>query len=140
VLTVTSANDITWAGVSATLIFPFRQAIYVDSNGLNTAKSVAAGVTRGSITSTGEDFNGVYVTDADFTLSNTRIALTGNGRCDFVGYGAAVVGTGTAARLVIDKMNVRKSRRCTDRGDRGRRRQRHRQELTAAHRQRHSPE
>jgi hypothetical protein len=117
VLTVAKANDITWAGVSATLIFPFRQALYVDAAGISNAYSVLAAATGGrtstntaqniAVASTGEVFDGVYVTDGDFTLKNSRIQLEGNGRCDFDGYGAAIVGTGSATRLVVDGVDVR---------------------------------
>ncbi|MGW0712670.1 hypothetical protein ACWD4G_43215 [Streptomyces sp. NPDC002643] len=112
VLTVTEANPVTFE----TLTFPFRQALYVDADGVARARSVLSGVLGGrltdayarnvSITSTGECFDGVYVTDAAYTLHRPTISLTGNGRCDFVGYGAAVVGAGAATRLVVDGARI----------------------------------
>lgn len=112
VLTVAEANAVTYE----TLTFPFRQALYVDSDGVARAKSVLAGVLGGKltntfargvdITSTGECFDGVFVQDADYTLTDPTISLTGNGRCDFAGYGAAVVGTGAATRLVLDGARI----------------------------------
>ena len=116
VLTVAAANDISFAGVSATLTFPFRQALFADAGGVVAAKSVLAGVVGGQlgstsargirIASTGEAYNGVYVSNGSFTLDRPSIALTGNGRCDFVGYGAALVADGTAAKLVVDGANI----------------------------------
>ncbi|MEU9288250.1 hypothetical protein AB0D57_27015 [Streptomyces sp. NPDC048275] len=112
VLTVAQANAVTYE----TLTFPFRQALYVDSDGVVTAKSVLAGVLGGkvthtlaknvAITSTGECFDGVYVRDGSYTLQRPTISLTGNGRCDFAGYGAAVVGDGASTTLVVDGARI----------------------------------
>jgi len=112
VLTVTEQNAVSWQG----LTFPFRQALYVDSTGVVEAKSVLAAVQGGRVTdsaargveirSTGEAFNGVYVKDGTYSLVNPDIALRGNGRSDFVGYGAAITATGTNARLVVDGAKV----------------------------------
>ncbi|WP_105972538.1 hypothetical protein [Streptomyces geranii] len=112
VLTVAEANPVTYE----TLTFPFRQALYVDADGVVRAKSVLTSVIGGrltdtlarnvSITSTGECFDGVYVKDADYTLERPVISFTGNGRSDFAGYGAAVVGAGTATKLVLDGARI----------------------------------
>ncbi|WP_416984854.1 hypothetical protein [Streptomyces sp. T028] len=112
VLTVAAANDITYE----TLTFPFRQAVYVDADGVVTDKSVPAAVLGGkltdtlardvSITSTGECFDGVFVQDGTYTLQRPTISLTGNGRCDFAGYGAAVVGDGSATTLVVEGARI----------------------------------
>ena len=112
VLTVAEANAVTYE----TLTFPFRQAVYVDADGVDRDKSVLTAVLGGkltdtlarnvSITSTGECFDGVFVQDATYTLEKPTISLTGNGRCDFAGYGAAVVGDGSATKLVIDGARI----------------------------------
>lgn len=112
VLTVAEANAVTYE----TLTFPFRQALYVDAAGVDRDKSVLTAVRGGkvtdasarnvSITSTGECFDGVFVQDATYTLNGTTISLTGNGRCDFAGYGAAVVGDGSATKLVLDGARI----------------------------------
>lgn len=112
VLTVAAANEVTYE----TLVFPFRQAVYVDGDGVVKDKSVLAAVLGGkltdayarnvSITSTGECFDGVYVQDATYTLDRPAISLTGNGRCDFAGYGAAVVGDGASTTLVVDGARI----------------------------------
>ncbi|MEU4236271.1 hypothetical protein [Actinoplanes sp. NPDC026619] len=102
VVSVTEANDVAFGG----LTFPFRQAVFVGPSGVADAKSVRAAVARdGSITSTGEAFNGVYVDGATYALRNPRISLTGNGRSDFVGYGAAIVGN-NGARLTVDGADI----------------------------------
>jgi hypothetical protein len=108
VLTVTTADDITWQQHA----YPFRQGLYVGSAGIVPAYSVLAAAVGGQFTSqsaagvrinsTGQCFDGVYVSDGSYTLHRPVISLTGNGRCDFVGYGAAAVANGTAARLVLD--------------------------------------
>lgn len=112
VLTVTESNEITYN----TLTFPFRQALYVDADGVVAEKSVLSAVRGGkvtnsyaknvSITSTGEVFDGVFVENGTYTLEQPKISLTGNGRCDFCGYGAAVVGDGSSTKLVLDGARI----------------------------------
>ncbi|MEV7978195.1 hypothetical protein [Streptomyces sp. NPDC086519] len=112
VLTVAESNDVTYQ----TLTFPFRQALYVGSDGVDPAKSVLSAVRGGkvtdlaarnvSISSTGECFNGVYVENGSYTLQSPTITLDGNGRSDFAGYGAAVVGDGSATKLVVDGARI----------------------------------
>ncbi|MEU6350438.1 hypothetical protein ABZ896_14055 [Streptomyces sp. NPDC047072] len=113
VLTVAEANDLAYS----TLTFPFRQAIYVDADGVDESKSVPSDVLGGTVTDTGatgitlasngEAFNGVYVTGGgSYTLTDPTIAFDGNGRCDFIGYGASVVGTGADTTLVLDGANI----------------------------------
>jgi hypothetical protein len=108
VLTVAQANAVSWQG----LLFPFRQALYVDNSGIVRARSVLAAVLGGVLTattasnirlvSTGEAFNGVYVAGGSYLLEHPMISFQGNGRSDFVGYGAAIVGTGEGTKLVVD--------------------------------------
>lgn len=112
VLTVAVATPVPWQA----LTFPFRQGLYISDAGPVAASSVLASVLGGRVTSsgaqdiqiasTGEDFDAVYVAGGSYTLTRPRIALTGNGRCDFVGYGAAIVGTGTGTRLVVDGAQI----------------------------------
>ncbi|NEA98465.1 hypothetical protein [Streptomyces sp. SID13726] len=112
VLTVAEANAVTYE----TLTFPFRQAVYVDADGVVREKSVLAAALGGkltdtlarkvSITSTGECFDGFFVQDGTYTLDSPTIFLTGNGRCDFAGYGAAVVGDGSSTKLVVDGARI----------------------------------
>ncbi|MFC1440311.1 hypothetical protein ABUW04_18820 [Streptacidiphilus sp. N1-10] len=112
VLTVAVANPIAFGN----LTFPFRQALYVDGDGVSRTKSVLAGVVGGQVTdsyarnirlqSTGEAYNGVYVAGGSYALRSPGIAFDGNGRCDFVGYGAAIVGTGTSTTLVVEDATI----------------------------------
>ncbi|MEU0840610.1 hypothetical protein ABZ370_14195 [Streptomyces sp. NPDC005962] len=114
VLTVAEATPVAFSD----LTFPFRQALYVDADGVDEAKSVPSGVLGGTVTDTGardiallsngESCNGVYVTGGGtYTLTHPKIAFAGNGRCDFIGYGASVVGTGEGTTLVLDGATIR---------------------------------
>jgi hypothetical protein len=110
VLTVTTRHAA--AGLSGTYTFPIRQSLYVDSSGVASDQSVPAswkgaapGGTAAShfaVKSTGATFNGIWVDGADYTLNNPSISLTGNGRSDFVGAGAALVGDNGATVTVDD--------------------------------------
>ncbi|MFE2062472.1 hypothetical protein ACFXDH_08695 [Streptomyces sp. NPDC059467] len=113
VLTVAEQNLATFAGVT----FPLRQALYVGADGAVAAKSATSALVGGtvtdsaaqdvSVTSTSEAFDGFYVAEgASYAITDTTIGFTGNGRCDFVGDGAAVVGTGSGTRLVVDGVTV----------------------------------
>uniref|UniRef100_A0AAU2A2Q3 Uncharacterized protein n=1 Tax=Streptomyces sp. NBC_00093 TaxID=2975649 RepID=A0AAU2A2Q3_9ACTN len=113
VLTVAEATDVAYDD----LTFPFRQALYVDADGVDEAKSVPSAVLGGTVTDTGasdirllsdgEAFNGVYVAGGGtYTLTNPQVAYVGNGRCDFVGYGASIVGTGEGTTLVVDGATI----------------------------------
>ncbi|MFT4009646.1 MAG: hypothetical protein QM655_06335 [Nocardioidaceae bacterium] len=107
VLTVATANDI----VYNSLTWPFRQAVYVDADGVDSDKSVLAAVQGGQLRdsgakrirlrSKGEAFNGVYVAGGEYTLDDIDVAFDGNGRNDFCGYGAAVMATGTDTLLHV---------------------------------------
>jgi hypothetical protein len=112
VLTVSTAYEVGWQEHT----YPFRQAVYAGSAGIVPEYSVlaaAAGAQAGStspsglrIFSTGECFDGVVVEGGRFALRNSAIALDGNGRCDFVGYGAAVLANGTGTSVVLDGVVV----------------------------------
>ncbi|MBB5122249.1 hypothetical protein AF335_14595 [Streptomyces eurocidicus] len=94
------------------LAFPLRQALFVGADGPDAARSVAAARSGGrvgtaaadglTVISSGEAFNGVHVVDGTYLLRDPHIELTGNGRSDFVGYGAALTVSGTRGRLVVD--------------------------------------
>jgi hypothetical protein len=109
VLTVTEANPVVY---NPQYTFPFRQALYLDATGIVEAKSVLAAVIGKKpaafdiknilISSTGECFDGIFAAGGNWTITNAKINLTGNGRSDFCGYGAAVVCRGTGTTLVLD--------------------------------------
>lgn len=111
VLTVADATPVGYDG----LTYDFRQALYVGAEGVVAAKSVPAAYSGKAgdtsaenlrITSTGEAFNGIYIVDADYTLVNPKISLEGNGRSDFSGMGAGIIGTGEETTLVIDGAHI----------------------------------
>jgi hypothetical protein len=112
-LTVTTKDDVTWQQH----VYPFRQALYVAASGLVPAYSVLAAAVGGqvgsssadgvTITSTGECFDGVVVNGGSYELDGAAITLAGAGRCDFVGYGAALLANGPGTRLVVDGAVVR---------------------------------
>jgi hypothetical protein len=108
VLTVTTADDVPWQQHT----YPFRQALYVGAAGLVPAYSVLAAAVGGQVSataaagvriaSTGECFDGVVVNGGSYRLDDAVITLDGAGRCDFVGYGAAILANGAGTRLVVD--------------------------------------
>ena len=113
VITVASANTVTYNSRS----WPFRQAVFVDADGVDAGKSVLAAVRGGqlrdtfarnvSLTSRGEAFNGFYVAGGAYTLTSPSIRFVGNGRNDFCGYGAAVYATGAGTALRVDGADIR---------------------------------
>jgi hypothetical protein len=113
VLTVTEANPIAF---QKTTIHPFRQALYLDENGVVDTKSVlaAAGgyavdggtLTGAKIVSRGENFNGIYVSGGTHTIKDAEIDFTGNGGNDFAGYGAAIMTDGPGTTLVLDNAKI----------------------------------
>ncbi|MFE0046965.1 hypothetical protein [Streptomyces albireticuli] len=112
VVTVCDAHPVRFKG----LVFPLRHALYVGARGPEDGRSVTAARSGGrvgtsaaeglTVVSTGEAFNGVYVADGAYLLRDARIELTGNGRSDFVGYGAALTASGPRTRLVADGARV----------------------------------
>jgi hypothetical protein len=96
--------------------YQLRQAVYVDSSGINSSYSALSAITTGRLgassahdlvlRSSGEAFDGFYVADGTYELVRPDIRFDGNGRCDFVGYGAALVGDGTSTRFVIDGARI----------------------------------
>ncbi|MFT4084959.1 MAG: hypothetical protein QM638_20445 [Nocardioides sp.] len=111
VIAVTTVNEQTFAGYT----FDVRQAVYVDADGINEDYSVLSAVigTLGAakarnitLRSTGEAFDGFWVTDGTYELINPMVRYHGNGRLDFAGYGASLVGTGSGTRFVIDGASI----------------------------------
>lgn len=118
VLTVAAENLVPYAAPGPPgppLMFPFRQAVYVDAAGVDWAKSVPAAISAGAVThtfakdvqlySTGENFTGFYVAGGSYTITDAMIDFAGNGRSDFIGTGAAIVGTGGCS-LVVDGATI----------------------------------
>lgn len=113
VITVAEANPMVY---NPSYTFPFRQALYLDETGIVESKSVLAAVVGKKptaydiknilISSTGECFNGVVVTGGNYSITNAKIDLVGNGRSDFIGYGSAVTVRGENTTLVLDKARI----------------------------------
>jgi hypothetical protein len=92
---------------------PFRAALYVDDGQVVADKSVRAAIVGGtisdtsadhvSISSQGEDFNGIIVTgNSHYLISSPQISLTGNGGDDTDGFGDAILSSGHADVTVND--------------------------------------
>lgn len=107
--------------------YPFRQALYLDKDGVNADKSVLAAVkgkkpsgfnisdieirSKGTFyqdatSPGGTGFNGIYVAGGEYTIKNLKINFIGDGRSDFVGFGTAVIASGKGTRLVLDKADI----------------------------------
>jgi len=117
VLDVTDDHDITYMST----IHKFRMGLYVEDGAIIPGKSVestlvnvdysASHATGGSITSTGDNFNGIVIGGATGTASSPymvydmTMSFTGNGGNDFAGYGAALMSTGTSY-VTAEKLNI----------------------------------
>jgi len=115
------------SGGESPAIYSFRQALYLDKDGIDYAKSVLAGVqgekpsgfeiknieikSKGSFykdpTSLGgTGFNGIYAAGGEYNLKNVKIDFFGDSRSDFVAHGTAVVASGKGTRLVLDNVTI----------------------------------
>ena len=113
ILTVTDQYTVHFG---ETLDHHFRQALFIDQNGVVKPRSVLAaagtysltdGVLTGAdVRSEGENFNGILVTGGTYTLKNDRVDLEGNGGNDFAGYGAGIMSDGKATTLILDGVSV----------------------------------
>jgi len=113
VITVALDNPQTFFGA---FTYHLRQAVYITSAGISQNFSVLSAVTGGRVgadsahdlvlRSTGEAFDGFYVYNGTYELIRPDISFDGNGRCDFVGYGAGLVGDGADTRFVIDGARI----------------------------------
>ena len=144
VLTVAEANDVFWSMGSgmpegeapdgalgsqdrSDSLYPFRQALYLDSDGIVDAKSVLAAVqgeklsgfdiqnirieSKGSFykdptSPGGTGFNGIYAAGGEYNIKNIEIDFFGDGRSDFQGYGSAIVAIGEGTKLVLDNIKI----------------------------------
>jgi hypothetical protein len=108
-------------------IYSFRQALYLDKDGIDYSKSVLASVqgekpagfdiknisikSKGTFykdpTSLGgTGFNGIYAAGGEYNLKNVKIDFFGDGRSDFVAHGTAIVASGKGTRLVLDNVTI----------------------------------
>jgi hypothetical protein len=108
-------------------IYSFRQALYLDRDGIDYSKSVLAGVqgekpagfeiknieikSKGTFykdpTSLGgTGFNGIYAAGGEYNIKNVKIDFFGDGRSDFIAHGTAVVASGKGTKLVLDNVTI----------------------------------
>ncbi|NLO26657.1 MAG: S-layer homology domain-containing protein [Actinobacteria bacterium] len=124
VLTVTDENLVPYAQVGGPpggdpappLMFPFRQALYLDGTGLVESKSVSAAASGATVTggavdggcfrSTGENFNAIFAAGGDWIIRDAKISLVGNSRSDFIGTGAALTVRGEDTRVIVDGVRI----------------------------------
>ena len=117
VLTPTDAHVVHFDFMDAHLVHRFRQAMYLDENGVVVERSVPAairghrrhgGVITGlKIRSSGDAFNGVVAKGGNHHLMGPVIDLSGAGGDDFAGFGAGVLASGKDTTLVLDGARIR---------------------------------
>lgn len=113
VLTVTDEHAVKFTPVQ---IHRFRQALLLDRKGVVASKSVTAAAGPYQVTgntlsgahlrSNGENFNGLMVTDGQWTVKDLVVDFNGNGGNDFAGYGAGVMSDGKRTTLVLDNAKI----------------------------------
>jgi len=117
VLDVTKDHDVAYMWTS----HKFRMGLYLEDGAVVADKSVESSLvgvtyngsyaTSGSISSKGDNFNGIVVggttgtADHPYSINNMSLNFVGNGSNDFAGYGAALMTTGSA-NVVINRVNV----------------------------------
>jgi hypothetical protein len=114
VFTVTESNLVEYS--KGNMTHEFRQAVYVDETGLVEAKSVLEAVIGGSVTSQaakgitvtsqGNEFNGVYVSGGEYVVRDSVFDFVGDGGNDFAGFGSAIMATGEDTRLLVEDTTV----------------------------------
>ncbi|MBP1627829.1 MAG: hypothetical protein H6Q00_2304 [Holophagaceae bacterium] len=119
VLDVTDQHEVVYMGGLATHYF--RMGLYVEDGAVVADKSVESALvsvdyngnyaTGGSLTSQGDNFNGIVVggatgtAETPYTVYDMTMNFTGNGSNDFAGYGAALMTTGTS-HVLAEKLNI----------------------------------
>jgi hypothetical protein len=118
------------SGVATTRVggdYSFRQALYLDKNGIDESKSVLAAVkgekptgfeikdieikSNGSFykdatSPGGTGFTGIYAAGGEYNIKNVKIDFFGDGLNDFIGYGAGIVTSGKGTKLVLDNVTI----------------------------------
>jgi len=143
ILTVAKANDISrgsggiiasgaagatgGSGGGSTIAYPFRQALYLDKDGIDYSRSVMASIqgekpagfeiknieikSKGTFykdptSPGGTGFNGIYAAGGEYNIKNVKIDFFGDGRSDFVAQGTAIVAAGNGTKLVLDNVAI----------------------------------
>ncbi|MDB9822909.1 hypothetical protein OAC89_04335 [Deltaproteobacteria bacterium] len=98
----------------------YRAAIYVDKNGIEKNLSVSGAVSGGTVTnasasnitinSTSDNFSGIIVKDAEYTIKDSTFNFLsksdGSDVCDFNGFGAVIAAFGDS-RVTVDNVKIR---------------------------------
>jgi hypothetical protein len=118
-LVITDKLNANPVGTSNRGVDDYRSAIYVDKTGLVKSMSVGQAVSGGTVTpsaasniainSNSDNFNGIMVTGADYSIKNSTFNFVsksdGSDVSDFDGYGA-VIGAFNNAKITVDKVNI----------------------------------
>jgi hypothetical protein len=115
------------SGGESPAVYSFRQALYLDKDGIDYSKSVLAGVQgekpagfeiqnieiksegtfyKDSTSLGGTGFNGIYAAGGEYNLKNIKIDFFGDSRSDFIAHGTAVVASGKGTKLVLDNVTI----------------------------------
>jgi hypothetical protein len=116
VVVLTPAQDLTISSGGPMKPQKYRQAIFIKDGVYMPGESVASAVAGGTVTNTaaenvkitsvGERFNGIVISgNSTYTIENPVINLSGNGRNDFIGIGAAIR-IGDKAKVTIDHPRI----------------------------------
>jgi len=133
VLTVTDAHQVPWENAGggeaqgSTTLHPFRQALYLDADGIDYNKSVLAAVqgekpesfeiknisieSKGTFykdptSPGGTGFNGIFAAGGEYYIKDVKIDFFGDGRSDFAAQGTAIVASGKGTRLVLNDVTI----------------------------------
>jgi hypothetical protein len=111
----------------ANKVYAFRQALYLDKDGIDYSKSVLAAVKgekptgfnignieiksngtlyKDATSCGGTAFTGIYAAGGEYNIKNVKINFFGDGLNDFIGDGAAIVAAGKGTRLVLDNVTI----------------------------------
>jgi len=114
-------------GGGSITVYPCRQALYLDTGGIDYSKSVLAGVQgkkpagfdinnieikskgtfyKDSTSPGGTGFNGIYAAGGEYNIKNVKIDFIGDGRSDFATQGTAIVASGKGAKLILDNATI----------------------------------
>ncbi|MGC4112742.1 MAG: Ig-like domain-containing protein [Nocardioides sp.] len=111
-LVLTTEFDYTLFGST----FPLRQALMIDSSGVDSDESVTQAISSGTydsseaddlnIASTGEGMAGIDVESGDYDINDPTISFDGNGRLDFAGIGAGIRAANSGTSIRVDGADI----------------------------------
>jgi hypothetical protein len=117
-IVLTPAKDIVipYDGMGTKQNYIYRAAIQIDNGAFVPDQSISAAVTGGKVSNTstdgvkissvGELFNGIMVNgNSTYTINKPTITLSGNGKNDFAGYGAAIR-AGGSSKVTVNNAKI----------------------------------